>query len=181
MSERYKVGDDHIPHFITSTVVGWIDLLTRPVYKDIIIESLRYCQEHKDLRVHAFCIMSSHVHLIVSSVDEKLENIIRDMKKFTSKRLIQAIKENPESRREWMLESFEFAARRIKRVKNYKFWQDGFHPVELNINEMQEARLEYVHDNPVVEGLLYRQEDYVYSSASFYYGKKCLIEINKMD
>ncbi|MGF1637922.1 MAG: hypothetical protein ACFCUU_12675 [Cyclobacteriaceae bacterium] len=81
MSERYKVGDDLNPHFITSTIVDWVDLFTRPIYKDIIIESLKYCHEHKGLRVHAFCIMSSHIHLIVSSVGVQLEHIIRDMKK----------------------------------------------------------------------------------------------------
>ena len=125
--------------------------------------------------------MTSHIHLIVSSDGEKLEYIMRDMKKFTSKKLIQAIKEITESRREWMLEKFETAAGRIKRGKYHKVWQDGFHPVELNSNKMQEERLEYVHNNPVVEGLVYRQEDNMYSSASFYGGKECLLEIAKIE
>ena len=36
-------------YFITSTVVDWVDVFTRPVYKHVIIESLEYCQkERKD-------------------------------------------------------------------------------------------------------------------------------------
>ncbi len=103
MSERYKAGDHTIPHFITITVIDWVDLFTRPVYKDIVLASLRYCREHKGLIIHAYCIMTSHIHLIVSSEREMLNDIIRDIKKFTSKELVKAIKEIPESRREWIL------------------------------------------------------------------------------
>ncbi len=29
MSSKYKVGDDSIAHFVTFTVVGWIDVFSR--------------------------------------------------------------------------------------------------------------------------------------------------------
>jgi len=41
----------------------------------------------------------------------------------------------------------------LKRGKNHKVWQDGFHPVELNSNKKQEERLEYL---PVRQGRLYK-------------------------
>ncbi|WP_345961059.1 hypothetical protein [Flavobacterium yafengii] len=47
--------------------------------------------------------MTSHIHLIVTAFDGELQNVVRDFKKFTSKKLIEAIKEYPESRREWLL------------------------------------------------------------------------------
>ena len=50
--------------------------------------------------------MSSHIHLIVTAFDGELQNVIRDFKKFTSKKLIEAIREHPESRREWLLRKF---------------------------------------------------------------------------
>ena len=92
MSERYKVCDSTKPHFITITVIDWVDVFTRPYYKDIILESLRYCNEQKGLSIHAYCIMTSHVHLIVSSETGKLNDIIRDFKKYTSKELVRVIK-----------------------------------------------------------------------------------------
>jgi len=34
-------------YFITDTVVDWVDIFTRPIYRHIIIESLEYCQKEK--------------------------------------------------------------------------------------------------------------------------------------
>lgn len=65
MSEKYKVRAPEGIYFMTVTVIDWIDLLARPVYKDIIVQSLRYCQEAKGLNVYASVIMSSHFHAIV--------------------------------------------------------------------------------------------------------------------
>ena len=168
MSEKYKIGESQRPHFITITVIDWVDLFTRPVYKEIIIDSLNFCVENKSLVVYAYCIMPSHIHLIAGSTREPLNGIIRDFKKFTSKALVKMIQENGESRREWLLNKFSFAAKRLKRGENYKLWQDGFHPVELTSNKMMDQRLDYLHNNPVVEEYVYSAEQWVYSSAGFY-------------
>ena len=101
MSSKYKVGEDAIPHFVTFSVVGWIDIFSREQYKELFVESLKYCQENKGLVLHAWIIMTNHVHLIISSNINKLEHIVRDLKKYTSKQIIKAIQENnKESRKE---------------------------------------------------------------------------------
>ncbi len=51
--------------------------------------------------LHAWVILTNHVHLIISSNTNKLEHIVRDLKKYTSKQIIKAIQENnSESRKE---------------------------------------------------------------------------------
>ncbi len=75
--------------------------------------------------------MTSHIHLIVTAFDGELQNVVRDFKKFTSKKLIETIKEYPESRREWLLRKFSYEAQKSGRAKNYKLWQDGFHPAYI--------------------------------------------------
>ncbi len=72
MSSKYKPGDDAIPHFLTFSVVGWIDVLTKEGYKEVIIESLKYCQEHKGLILQCWVIMSNYIHLIISSETKKI-------------------------------------------------------------------------------------------------------------
>ena len=67
---RYKILDQNGMNYLTLTIVEWIDLFTRPVYSDIIIESLQFCQQHKDLKVHAYVIMPSHLHLVLSTTAE---------------------------------------------------------------------------------------------------------------
>ena|SRR5437762_3569625 len=88
-------------HFVTFSVVEWVDVFTRKEYRDIIIESLKFCQKEKSLLLHSWCIMSNHVHLIASARNEDLSDILRDFKKFTSKQIISAIENNEhESRKD---------------------------------------------------------------------------------
>ena len=73
MSSKYKVGEDAIAHFVTFAIVGWIDVFSRECYKEIFVNSLKYCQENKGLKLHAWVIMTNHVHLIVNSIPIKLK------------------------------------------------------------------------------------------------------------
>jgi putative transposase len=170
MSSKYKVGEDAIPHFVTFSVVGWIDVFSREQYKELFIESLRYCQENKGLVLHAWVIMTNHVHLIISSNDSKLEHIVRDLKKYTSKQILKAIQENnTESRKEWMLNIFSFTGRNNNNNKEYQFWKQDYHPIELDTSEKMKQRLDYLHENPVRSGLVWEPWHYKYSSAIDYY------------
>jgi len=101
MSRAYKIHNKDGLYFISFATVGWVDVFTKKEYKDIVVESLSYCQKSKDLVLYAWCIMTNHIHLIISAKEgHDLTGIIRDMKKYTSKHLIKAIMENPkESRR----------------------------------------------------------------------------------
>jgi putative transposase len=87
--------------------------------------------------------MSSHIHLIIGRHgDPNLEHIIRDIKKYTSTQIIEAIKNNPqESRKELLLWLFERAGKANKNNMHYQFWQQDNHPIELNTNEIIEQRL----------------------------------------
>ena len=78
-SEQYFVRNENEMYFITSTIVEWVDIFTRPVYKNIIVDSLKYCQEHKGLDIYAWVLMSNHLHAIVSAREGyKLSDILRD-------------------------------------------------------------------------------------------------------
>jgi putative transposase len=127
--------------------------------------------------------MTNHIHLIVGRNGEyKIEEIIRDFKKFTSVHVCRAIENNmQESRRIWMLRFFKSAGLDSKKHLKYKFWQNEYHPVELFSNELTDQKLEYVHDNPVKERIVEKPEDYLYCSARDYAGKKGLLEIVFMD
>ena len=170
MSSKYKVGEDAIPHFVTFSVVGWIDVFSREQYKELFLESLKYCQEKKGMVLHAWVIMTNHVHLIISSIFNKLEHVVRDLKKFTSKQIIKAIKENnAESRKEWMLNIFSYTGKNNNNNKEFQFWKQDYHPIELDTPEKMKQRLDYLHENPVRGGLVWEPWHYKYSSAIDYY------------
>ncbi len=44
-----------------------------------------------------------------------------------------------------------------------------------------EEKLEYIHNNPVNEGIVCRPEEYYYSSARDYCGERGLIDIEFLD
>ena len=143
MSTKYKIRDQTNLHFITFTVVEWVDVFTRSLYRNVLIDSLKYCQENKGLLLYAWCIMSNHVHLIISSKEGiKQEDIIRDFKKHTSKQLLKLIEENKqESRKNWMLWIFKKAGDRNSNNKNYQFCRQDNHTIELYKNIVMEQRI----------------------------------------
>jgi len=122
--------------------------------------------------------MTSHVHLVFRSAGEyKPEDLLGDIKRFTNRKIVQAIIENPkESRKEWLLEQFKKAAEQSSNVNKYQFWRHDNKPIELWSNKVIAEKINYIHYNPVEEGLVYRPEDYVYSSARDYSGEKGLLD-----
>jgi REP element-mobilizing transposase RayT len=181
MSRNYKFYDQERPYFVTFSVVRRIDVFTRREYKDILVESLKFCMEKKGLQLYAWVIMSNHVHLIIGTNGKKMEHILRDIKRHTSKAITKAISENTrESRREWMLWFFEREGRNNPNNEKNQFWQQGSHPIELWSNDVIDQKLDYIHNNPVVAGWVDEPEHYLYSSARDYAGGKGLIDITLM-
>ena len=178
MSDKYKFFTQTDIYFTTTTVVDWVDAFTRPEYSMILVESLQHCIKAKGLEIYAWCLMSNHLHMLVSAKDSALlEDIFRDFKKFTSKKIVQAIKEMPESRRDWMLNRFEYAGKYLNRIKDYKFWQDGNHPIICSNHEMLDQKLDYIHNNPVKAMLVHEPHHYMLSSAIDYAGGKGMIDV----
>ena len=181
MSEGYKIRDQTLPHFITVTVVDWIDVFTRKTYKDVVIESLDYCIQNKGMILFGYVIMSNHIHMIIQSQEATLSDLIRDFKKFTAKSILKKIQNSPESRREWMLERFKLATESHSRNKNYQLWQYGNHPEEVYSNKFMWSKLDYIHLNSVRAGIVEKASNYVYSSASAYVSDSGLLKIEKAD
>jgi REP element-mobilizing transposase RayT len=168
MLDGYKIRDQNLHHFITATVVDWIDVFSRKSHRDSVIDCLDFCIKNKGMILYGYVIMSNHVHMIVQSNDGKLSDLIRDFKKFTAKTILEKIQSEPESRREWMLERFALATESHSRNKNYQFWQYGNHPEEIYSEKFMWSKLDYIHLNPVRAGIVSKASDYIYSSASNY-------------
>ncbi len=179
----HKIINQNNLHFVTFTVVGWLDVFTRKIYKDIIVDSLKYCIKEKGLLLFCYVIMSNHIHLIVRTDREAgLSAIIRDFKTFTSKQIVKTIIENPgESRREWMLRLFKYYAKYNSKNGEYQFWKQNNKPIELASIEWINQKLNYIHMNPVNAGLVEAPEHYIYSSARNYLDMEGLIEVELLD
>ena len=170
MARKYKIHDNRQIYFVTFTVVNWIDAFIREEYRQIFYESVKYCQKNKGLEVYSYCIMTSHIHLIIGTENGVLADIIRDLKSFTSRSIRKAIENsNTESRKEWMLWMFGRAGLRNERNKDFQFWMQHNHPIELSNATLAQQRLDYIHYNPVEIGFVVKEEDWIHSSYQDYY------------
>ena len=126
--------------------------------------------------------MTNHLHLLVSAqVPARLPDIIRDFKKHTNKLIISFVELENESRRDWMLYRFQYHAKYNNRIQDYKVWQDGYHGIECNTAKILLQKLDYIHDNPVLAGIVEEPQHYIYSSASSYTGGKGIIDVILLD
>ena len=181
MSSKYKFINPEAVYFVTGTVVDWIDVFTRNIYRDILLNSFRHCQINQGLQIHAWVLMPNHFHMICSCINNNEPGmVLKNIKSFTAMKIIDAIINNPkESRRKWMLKVFEENGMQNKSNLKYQFWQHENHPVLLDhYSDSYKERLSYIHENPVRAGFVTEPQYWLYSSAMDYYdAKKGLLEI----
>ena len=91
MSRNYKFHNPEGLYFVSFATVFWLDVFVRKQYLDCITKNLNYCVDNKGMEIYAWCIMSSHVHLVFKSTIQKPEDLLRDFKSFTSKEIIKLI------------------------------------------------------------------------------------------
>lgn len=182
MSTKYKATIPDKAYFVTITAVNWVDLFTRLEQRMVLVDSLNYCSEYKNLEIYAYCIMPSHVHILCKAQDnEVLCNVMRDFKKFTSKKIIATIRLKKESRRKWLLQMFQESCSHLKRDQTFKVWQNGYHAVLIESSKFVNQKLNYIHNNPVVDRIVDKPWEYVFSSARDYIGNEGLVKVSVLE
>lgn len=88
--------------------------------------------------------MSNHLHLLIRSDIGKLSDTIREFKSFTAKQILLTIDSDSESRRGWMLNLFEFAAKHHKRNEKYQFWTHENHAEYIYSNAFIDQKINYI-------------------------------------
>lgn len=179
MGFKYQADNPEGIYFTTSTIVQWIDLFTRRELQEVVIDSLKYCQREKGLIIFAWSLMPSHLHIISTASNGPIttSDIMRDFKKHTSKAIVKTIDEINESRSNWLMSAFEFAGRLNHKIKDYKVWQDGYHPEEIITQPFMDQKLDYIHYNAVKAGFVNEPHHYALSSATDYAGGKGLLDV----
>ncbi|MBN2613571.1 MAG: transposase [Bacteroidales bacterium] len=180
MATGYKIAEPDGLYFITFQIVGWVDIFTRQIYRDIAVDSFRYCQNNKGLMLYAFVFMSNHIHLMAQAKSGDLSDIIRDFKNHTSKDFLKIMKDNTESRRDWMKIVFEYHGK-FKNKQQHQIWTHENHPEQIYSQKFIEQKIDYIHYNPVRAGIVSKPEDYLYSSARNYANLDSVLDIIKLD
>ncbi|MCF7794613.1 MAG: transposase [Candidatus Cloacimonetes bacterium] len=163
MRNRYKFSGDEEIYFVTATIVEWLSVFISDKYFQILVESLKYCQHHKYLKIHAYVFMIDHIHMVVSG--PKIGDIIKSFKMFTAKKIVENLEEDHKS---WHLDQLKFFKKKYKIKSEYQIWQEGVHPQLVSFQKAFLQKVNYIHNNPVRKGYVEEPEFWKYSSASYY-------------
>lgn len=165
-------------YFLTLNTVDKVDVFTRQAYKQVIADALNYFVESQGLAIYAWCLMPSHLHLIVRTKEAGAPAYFeRDFKKFTTRAILKTIEVEMDFRRDWMLRHFEEYRKSLQRKERYHLWQDCSSPLRIDCKQpgLLLDRITHVHENPVRERVVEQAESYLFSSARDYTGSPGLV------
>jgi putative transposase len=169
---RYRVQDDHYPHFITCTVLAWLPAFSQPAFVDIVLESWRFLQRKREIDILAYVILENHLHWI--GFGPALGQRVNEFKSFTAKSILQAMKE-----RGYLtpLQQHAFYKAHSRTDQDYQFWTEGSHPQVITSDAMMWQKIEYIHSNPLRRRYVDDPLAWRYSSARNYAGMPGLIDV----
>jgi len=144
MRSRYKFVEPDGIYFVTATIVEWIPVFITREACEIVTDSLTYCRQEKGLRLYSYVIMENHLHLVAQAGD--LGRVIQAFKRHTARELLRYAER---TKRNWLLNQFEFYKKRYKEESKHQVWQEGVHPQHLTTDKMLWQKVDYIHDNPV--------------------------------
>lgn len=163
--ETLRLHEDVALYYLTFSVVAWLPVFINEEPCRIVTESLNFCHREKDLRINAFVIMPTHMHLIASDVDFDTENFGRTltaMRKYTGQRLSTYCEK-------YLPFAFGDVLRNAARTDRVRqFWQQSRHPEGIWTRDFWESKVRYLHDNPRRKGLVRNAVDWRFSSARFW-------------
>ena len=167
-------------YFLTLNTVDKIDVFVRPAYKQAIADALNYFIETQGLIVYAWCLMTSHLHLIVRTREDSAPAYFeRDFKKYTTPVILKTIEMEMDFRRDWMMQRFEDYGKPLRRIEKFHLWQNCSSPLWIDCQQPRYLldRIAHIHENPVRERIVEQPEAYIYSSARDYAGMRGLVNV----
>ncbi|GIK41934.1 MAG: hypothetical protein BroJett011_57670 [Chloroflexota bacterium] len=178
MRSTYRITPESNIYFITTSTRLWVPILFNETIFKILLDSLKYCQKNKELKLHAYVIMTNHLHAIVSHNNhDQIPNVVRDFKRHTATEIKNYLQDLGDFSQLFWIKLFHNKERGDNRI-----WQEGYHPIAIKSAAFFEQKLNYIHFNPVKKGFVEQPEHWKYSSARNYLlGDESLIVIDRLE
>ncbi len=183
-NERVISFDDHGCYFLTLETVDLTDIFIRPVYKQIIVHTLNHYISSKGLIVYGWCLMPNKLYIICQvQKNISFKDLRKAFKQFTTEKVIEAVYNEPEERRQWLIEHFQKNYGFLGAQKKLEVWKrvKEMLSIDLARPEIMAEHLELLHNIPVQERIVRYASDFIYSSASDYEtGTEGLVKIARL-
>jgi len=161
-TKRINKENENSMHFLTLTIIEWIDIFSKPEYFQVIIDSFKYCCKNKGLLLYEYVIMTNHIHLIARAKESsKLSQIISDFKKYTTREILKLLKKD---NRKYILNLIRNSFAKKKGYEK-QIWQRENYPEVITSERFLRQKIKYIYNNPVKKKYVVRPEDWLYSSA----------------
>jgi len=123
--EAYRINEGAALYYLTFSITDWLPVFVAEEPCLIVTESLNFCHREKHLRINAFVIMPTHVHIILFDAEfdvQRLQRTVTDMRKFIGLRLANYCEQN-------LPPAFARTLHDTSRVDRARqFWQQSKHP-----------------------------------------------------
>jgi putative transposase len=150
--------------FFTATCLNWQHLLQEEKHKKIILDSLTFLVDEQRIWLYGYVIMPNHIHILWRKQDNWIEkNVQQQFLKFTAQQIKFNLLDTDPSK------LVNFKSTQMDR--KFHFWERRPYKARSYTRDILEQKLDYMHFNPVKAGLCILPEDYLFSSAQFYYQK----------
>jgi putative transposase len=159
--KRYY-GRGHL-HFLTFSCYRRLPLLGTARARNLFVKELRRVRREYGFLLVGFVVMPNHVHLLASEPKKGKQRVSRKMR----------MKGRGQPKGQLSLRFPKFL------TDLPQFWQPRFYDFNVYSHEKKKEKLEYMHANPVVRGLVKHPRDWPWSSFSFYAKEEAgLVEID---
>jgi putative transposase len=150
-------------YFVTAAVAGWKHLFANRACARILFDSLAHLGRTGKLRLYAFALLPSHLHLIGRPLGRGMPRLMEDFADFTAARMASAL------RRRGRGPLMHYLYARSDGRPGAPVWGE-LRLEEIHSREKLAELLTYMHNKPLSTRwrLAVRRGDYQYSSACFY-------------
>jgi putative transposase len=156
LKRGYGAGD---LHFVTFSCYQRLPLLNTGTSRNLFVQELETIRDEMQFRLVGYVVMPNHVHLLMNEPPQSTPSLALHKLKLGFSRKVRKM---ARSLRTGPLTCAELPPRLPA------FWQERFYDFNVYSTGKRKEKLDYMHANPVVRGLVEHPKERPWSSWSFY-------------
>jgi REP element-mobilizing transposase RayT len=171
----FRISKDNPAFYLTAVTKDRLPIFRTDLLAQVMCNALDEARRSGNFLIFAYVIMMDHLHLVTNSKIDSNE-ILRFVKGIGSRRIIDHLKERGQSD---SLEQLRVQHR--SDGSNYMVWQRHPNTRLLWSESMLWQRIQYTHLNPVRAELVDHPNDWKWSSARIWHGRRAETEPLEID
>ena len=160
----HTISRDTPALYLTAVAKDRLPVFRTEALKIVSCNALDEARTSAGFSIYAYAIMSDHLHVITDAV-LKPSSVLRYINGIMSRRVIDHLKEHGHNA---SLRKLEHETK--DRGYRYSLWDHHNNVFSICSEAMLMEKVNYIHQNPVVAGLVAKAEDYRWSSVRWWKG-----------